>query len=166
MGKRKRPLSKKTSGPVHFVTFFSPGTFVSEYTTKPIKSRNTKLAAQMAREIKERHGATPYGFRFETRIKFIAARITAESPSVKTSKMFYLGGCVRSSAKVLAGKHPTEKILRENVKSNKYPAIIVNRNSYEIACPFLKGDVLLDHEGNRIFKLPFPKGKSHHEIKV
>ena len=51
----------------HFVTFFSPGTFVSETTEKEIDSWDVEKAKELARSIKERHGATPYGFRFITR---------------------------------------------------------------------------------------------------
>lgn len=51
----------------HFVTFFSPGTFVAEDRTEPIESWDVEAAVTRARNIKERHGATPYGFRFTTR---------------------------------------------------------------------------------------------------
>jgi len=51
----------------NFVTFYSPGTFVSEETTKDIDSWNIQEAESMAESIKERHGAKPYGFRFTTR---------------------------------------------------------------------------------------------------
>ena len=51
----------------HFVTFYSPGTFVAEQTTKPIDSWDVELAVSMSGEIKERYGALPYGFQFSTR---------------------------------------------------------------------------------------------------
>lgn len=51
----------------HFVIFYSPGTFVHETTEKEIAAWNTQAAMDMARGIKERYGATPYGFQFITR---------------------------------------------------------------------------------------------------
>jgi hypothetical protein len=51
----------------HFVIFFSPGTFMAETTAKTIESWDTGKAIEMAREIKERYDATPYGFCFTTR---------------------------------------------------------------------------------------------------
>ena len=37
----------------HFVTFYSPGTFMSESTTKEIPELHPPLAARMAREIEQ-----------------------------------------------------------------------------------------------------------------
>lgn len=51
----------------NFVTFFSPGTFVHEETTKEIDNWNVDEARDMARGIVERHGATPFAFQFSTR---------------------------------------------------------------------------------------------------
>ena len=44
----------------HFVTFYSPGTFVSETSTEPIDSWDVEKAVAMSRGIVERHGAKPY----------------------------------------------------------------------------------------------------------
>ena len=51
----------------HFVTFYSPGTFVAEQSTKPIASWDVNAAMGMARSVKERYAAMPYGFEFTTR---------------------------------------------------------------------------------------------------
>ena len=45
----------------HFVTFYSPGTFAAETSRKPIESWDVDKAVAMSKEIKERHGALPYG---------------------------------------------------------------------------------------------------------
>ncbi len=51
----------------HFVTFYSPGTFVHETSTEPISSWDVEAVKEMARSVKERYGATPFGFRVKAR---------------------------------------------------------------------------------------------------
>ena len=51
----------------HFVTFYSPGSFVAEETTKPIASWDIEAAKKMARTVSERYASKPYGFQFTTR---------------------------------------------------------------------------------------------------
>ena len=73
----------------HFVIFMSPGTFVSETTEKLVESWDVEEAKRLARDIKERHGATPYGFYFVTRSRTsedLDSKISAES------SIYYLGG--------------------------------------------------------------------------
>jgi len=45
----------------HFVDFFSPGTFVSEQSRRPIDKWDASIAVEMANGIKERHNAKPCG---------------------------------------------------------------------------------------------------------
>ena len=125
----------------HFVTFYSPGTFVSEATEKPVEAWDVKIACRMARKIKERYAATPYAFRFSTRGRGdndLDSKITATSP------LYYLGGTVRTAEEVLAGTDPKEDILRLNVSGNGYKRIIVNDNSWRFTAPLEEGDVVLD----------------------
>ena len=51
----------------HYVTFISPGTFVSESTTKEVDSWDVKTAFEMSKTISERYNATPYAFSFFTK---------------------------------------------------------------------------------------------------
>ena len=44
----------------HFVTFYSPGSFVAETTTREIESWDIRKAQEMADKISERYDATPY----------------------------------------------------------------------------------------------------------
>ena len=125
----------------HFVEFFSPGTFVSEVSEKPIDEWDVKKACKMARSIKERHGATPYGFQFVTRSR---GPKELDSKEVKRSNMYYLGGKVETLAQVEARNDPKEEILRSNMRCNGYGKIIINNNSWKTTMPLSDGDVILE----------------------
>lgn len=127
----------------HFVTFFSPGTLFAEYTEKPIDSWDTAKAVKMARAIKERHGATPYGFQFTTRERKTK---DLDSKVVKSSKMYYLGGKILTLAEIKARNDPNDRILISNMESNGYDRVIENRNSWKTVQPFQNGDKLLKFE--------------------
>lgn len=125
----------------HFVTFYSPGTLFAETTDKPIADWDVKTAVDMARTIKERHGAIPYGFRFTTRTRGpddLNSHETAHSPT------YYLGGKVETLAEVQARNDPDERILRSNMEGNGYDRIIVNTNSWKVTRPLEPDDVVLD----------------------
>ena len=125
----------------HFVTFESPGTFVHEATTLPIDSWDEKKAAKMAHTIKERHGATPFAFYFTTRSR---SESELDSKVTKTSGRFFLGGVIKTIAGIEAENDPRNEILLNNMKFNDYPKIVVNTNSWKIAQPLRKNDVVLD----------------------
>jgi hypothetical protein len=125
----------------HFVSFLSPGTFVSEESVRPIESWDVDQAVQMARSIVERHGATPYGFRFITRSRSpndLDSRETARSPT------YYLGGTIETYEQVCARNDPKEEILRSNMRCNGYDRIITNNNSWKFTAVLNKDDVVLD----------------------
>lgn len=121
----------------HFVTFYSPGSFVSESTSKEIDAWSVDLAVRMAKDIKERHGATPYGFNFKTR------ESDGWSPkTVKESGMYYLGGKLLRLIDIPDTKE--NSILRDNMRFNNYDYVIENTNSWKITLPFYKDkDTLL-----------------------
>jgi hypothetical protein len=126
----------------HFVTFYSPGTFMAEQTTEPIAEWDTDAAMKLADKITERHGATPYGFRFSTRSRGDAdldSKVTKESP------LYYLGGTVETLAEVEARNDPSERILVANMKCNRWKRIVINTNSYRWTQPLNKGDVVLEY---------------------
>jgi hypothetical protein len=126
----------------HYVTFHSPGTFVSESTTKEIDAWSVDLAVRMAKEIKERHGATPYGFSFKTK------ESDGWSPkTVKESGMYYLGGKLLTLDDITDTKE--NSVLRDNMRFNNYEYVIENTNSWKITLPFYKDkDTLLDWDKN------------------
>ncbi len=125
----------------HYVIFFSPGTFVAEQTQKPVDSWDIEKAQKMARDIKERHGATPYGFCFITRARTNA---DLDSREVRRSKMYYLGGEVLTLRQIKARKDPQEKILISNMECNRWNRVVVNSNSYKWTQPLRRGDVVLN----------------------
>lgn len=127
----------------HFVTFCSPGTLFHETTEKEISSWNPDEAMVMAREIKERHGAAPFGFYFTTRER---KRGELDSKQVARSVDYYLGGKIETLEEVEARNLPSEEILRFNMQANNINKIIVNKNSWKSTLPYNEGDVVLDWE--------------------
>lgn len=125
----------------HFVTFYSPGTFVAEQSSKPIDRWDTDTAVAMAREIVERHGAKPYGFRFSTRSRYDDE---LDSRETEKSGMYYLGGKVETLDEVEARNDPREETLRWNMRINGHKRIVVNTNSWRWTQPLDDGDVVLD----------------------
>jgi len=124
----------------HFVTFFSPGTLINETTTKPVDAWDIEEAIKMARSVKERHGAIPYGFQFTTRGR---GEDDLDSKVIATSCTYYLGGRIETLAEVEARNDPKERVLRSNMRDNKIDRIIVNDNSWKVTLPLRDGDVLL-----------------------
>lgn len=126
----------------HFVSFCSPGTFVAEETTKPIAAWDVVAAVKMADEITERYGATPYGFYFTTRSRQeneLDSCVTAES------RMYYLGGEVVTFAQLEARNDPTERILRDNMRINRWDKVLFNYNSWKSVHPLHDGDTVLEY---------------------
>lgn len=125
----------------HFVTFYSPGSFVAEMTSKEIDAWDVEKAKEMARNIKERHSATPYGFRFSTRER---GENDLDSKEVAASNMYYLGGRIRHLDFIIIENKPDEQILISNMKINGYDRVIENTNSWKITLPLEKDDVVLE----------------------
>lgn len=124
-----------------FVCFLSPGTFMSESSEKPIVGWDVHEACKMARAIKERHGATPYGFYFYTKRR---EDHELDSKTVATSPMYYLGGQVYTYNEIALRDDPSEQILRENMRCNEIERVIVNTNSYKVTMPLKPMDIVLD----------------------
>ncbi len=125
----------------NFVTFYSPGSFVSETTTKDIDNWNVAQAEAMACEIEERHGAKPYGFRFETKSR---GDNDLDSKVTDTSPMYYLGGEVLTLEDVKAKNDPNDRLLISNMECNGYDKIIVNNNSWKFTAPLNRDDIVLN----------------------
>lgn len=124
-----------------YVIFYSPGSFVAEQTQKPVEGWNVEAATEMARGIRERHGATPYGFCFITRGR---RDDELDSREIARSPTYYLGGRIETIEEVEARNDPKESILRENMRGNGYDRIVVNDNSWRWTQSLRPDDVVLD----------------------
>lgn len=141
-----------------FVTFYSPGTFVAETTTKPIKSCDCRTAIRMSKKIKERYGATPFGFTFSK--KLVAdpipdghgGKLEVQPKTVKESGTYYLGGVLRTYDEVEKDNKDDEDILRSNMWSNDWCIIIDNTNSYRTTRPFEPNDKIVDMKTGKVIR--------------
>lgn len=124
----------------HFVTFLSPGTFVSESTTKSIESWDVEAARAMAKEIVERHNSRPYGFRFSTRSR---GPDDLDSKETATSGIYFLNGRVETMAEIEARNDPKEKILRANMRNNGIGSVVVSDTPWRSCIPLGERDVVL-----------------------
>lgn len=124
----------------HFVTFYSPGTFVAETSERAIPSWDAVVAVAMAKEITERHGARPYGFRFTTRAR---TADELDSKVVATSPMHYIGGKVETRAEVEARNDPKEENLRANMRMNDYDRIWTSTEGWRWTQPLDADAVVL-----------------------
>jgi len=125
----------------NIVTFLSPGTLVHEESTMPIGRWDTDLACEIAQTVRDRHGAIPFAFFFTTRERGGAELDSHESAR---SGRYYLGGRVETLAEIEARGDPGERILRSNMRGNKWDRIIVNTNSWKITQPLEATDVVLE----------------------
>lgn len=124
----------------HFVTFYSPGTFVVEETTLPIDSWNTDEAMRMAEGITERHNAKPFSFRFTTRTRGdndLDSKVTDKSPT------YYFGVKVETLAEIEARRDPRDDILISNMRGNGWPRVVRTTSGWRTTMPLLDGDVIL-----------------------
>jgi len=124
----------------HFVTFYSPGTFIAEQTIKPIDSWDVDVAREMASSITERYDAKPYGFRFSTRER---GPDELDSKTSETSCMYYLGGKVETLAEVEARNDPKDSILLSNMRCNGFDRVITTTEGWRWTQPLNDDDVVL-----------------------
>lgn len=124
----------------HFVEFFSPGTFVAETSLRPIDEWDIDQAVAMSAEIKERYGATPYGFRFITKER---ADDELDSRVSKRSPMHYIGGKIETLADVEKRNDPKEEILRSNMRCNGWNRIITSTEGWRWTQPLNDDDIVI-----------------------
>lgn len=114
------------------VTFLSPGTFVSEQTTREVEGDDRDVVAKsaaIAQTITERYGARPYGFQIEGR------------------KGTYFFGSLRCAADLDPKEHA---ILLSNMEANDWPLVVVYSGSFRSHHPFEANDTLIDLKGREV----------------
>lgn len=126
----------------HFVEFYSPGTFMAETSERPIDSWNVEAAKRLADGVAERHGATPYAFRFITRGR---GPSDLDSRELRRSHTYYLGGKVETIDEIRRRANPGEAILLSNMEGNGWDRVVVNDNSWRWVQPLREGDVVLEY---------------------
>lgn len=124
----------------HYVIYYSPGSFVAETDTIEIPSWNIEMAVKKSKEINQRHGAKPYGFRFHTKER---KENDWEPKITKESGMYYLEGKLCGIKDLDPVKH---RILISNMKMNKWEYVVKTNNSYEWFQPFEDNDILLEEK--------------------
>lgn len=140
----------------HYAVFFSPGTFVSETNEKPVKSWDTEAVTPLWQGIEQRHGAKPYGFRFETRLEAEAipdgrgGTLRVEPKTTASSGMHYIGGDLQTYADIVKANLPGEEILRSNMRCNEIPVILVNTNSYKFTAAFGEEDCVVHPDTGKV----------------
>lgn len=123
----------------YFVVYYSPGSFFNETNEREIDEWDIEEAENMAKTIKQRYNATPFGFRFVTN-RFNEETFAKEK--VKESAMYFLGGEIKT-LKEVKREMPDKKILISNMESNHINKVIVNDNSWRVILPFDEDDILL-----------------------
>lgn len=138
----------------HYVVFESPGTMFSETSEREIGEWSTQLAARMAADIVERHGARPYAFRFVT--KRVSGPISdgsggtldVEPKVLKRSGYYHINGVLRTLDELEARADPTERILVSNMRCNHLPIVCETVNIWKSTRPFEEADFVVDPAGN------------------
>ena len=125
----------------HYVEFLSPGTFVAESSRRKIEAWDTEIALELMANIKERYGATPYGFRFSTRARKAGELDSAE---IAHSGVYYVNVTVRTLEDVEADNDPDEKILRQNMRGNGWEKIVTTKEGWKWTQPLHDADTVLE----------------------
>jgi len=125
----------------HFVTFYSPGTFVAETTTREIESWDIEKAKSLAEDIVERYNAKPYGFRFLTREREDG---DLDSHTSAQSNLYYLKGRIRTLEEVERTANPDERILLSNMRANGWNRVVETTTPWKWTQPLEDSDVILE----------------------
>jgi len=129
----------------HFVTFYSPGTFVSERTIQEIPEWDVREAVKRASKITERYNSRPYGFRFHTEE---GGDGRWEPKRIGESGTHYINGKLETLAEFEARNDPGEEILRSNMRGNDdWKTIVRGVSGWKWTMSFENGDVLVNADG-------------------
>lgn len=133
----------------HYVEFYSPGMLMAEVSRREIAEWDPRLAVGIAGTITERHGATPFGFRFVTVLTAdpvsdgMGGTLDVHERELSRSGTYYL-----PDSRVVTYEQETGHIARENMKGNGYPLGVETIRGYRSAHYFEEGDFIVDTAGN------------------
>lgn len=116
-----------------YCRFYSPGSFFSETTRRAVDSMDLPEACSIASEVNERHGARPFGFRFE------------DGNGDSLSGMHYIEGEVLTYDEI--EDKPVNRILRSNIKSNMGGVIVITRRGFRHTAEFKPTDLVVSSAG-------------------
>ena len=156
----------------HYVRYFSPGTFLSEESERPIYAWDVELAAQGARKVNERYGAKPYAFVFLAKLvgdpvpDGEGGVLQVEPKEVMRSGYYYLKGKLLTIEDIKARRNPTESILLSNMQANGWPIVVETCNSYRSIQPFEERDFVIDAEGRILERGDDPRHVAYRERKI
>jgi len=122
-----------------YVTFFSPGTFVAESTTKCVANWDVKKAVAMMDEIEERYRAKPYGFQFYTMKRGL---LDMNPHEIERSGMYYVN-CIVQTLEEVEAEHGKNAILAQNMRTNGWDSIVTTTKGWGWSQPLRDGDVVL-----------------------
>jgi len=140
----------------HYVEFCSPGSFFNESSIKRIDSWDIEKAVDLSADIKERHGATPFGFKFITKLEHQpipdgeGGTLEVKPKIIEQSGMHFLGGTIETYDDVVNRNDPKESILQSNMRCNRWWLVIINTNSYKSCQPFSEKDCIINTMGKII----------------
>ena len=123
-----------------YVTFYSPGTMVAETTRREVASWNVDKALKMMEGIKERHGATPYGFCFTTMKRGLRDFTPRE---VDRSGMYYINCKVQTLEEMEKTHNPAESTLLQNMKTNGWDKIVTTNSGWAWSQQLKDTDIVL-----------------------
>lgn len=127
----------------HFVTFYCPGTFVAEESTREIPSWDVSAAVEMSRTILARYDAAPYGFRFTTRER---GEEDFNSKQTEESVFYWLGGEVYSLDELIQSRpEGVTDILIHNMQNNGWKGCVINKNSWLHVGILGEDDIILEY---------------------
>ena len=135
------------------VTFHSPGSFFNESSSQEFDMVDIKEFCKKATKIKERYGASPFGFSYQKMSAPLKSNIDGfeilPKKIGKPSGMFFINGEVIFHENLNA---EDERILRSNLEYNSDGVGVVTQNSYKHHAMFDVEDVIVDTKGNIIRK--------------
>jgi hypothetical protein len=136
------------------VSFFSPGTFFSETSHKDFQELDLKKICAVAKTMKERHNASPYGFVWEYRelptdLPQIEGYKLEVTPKVieKSTGIIYITGEIIYSKDLISER---DRILKFNLERNYDGVGVINKNSYIFHAGFNEGDMIIGWDGSII----------------